>query len=49
VLRREPVVYREEVRGMLFAIHDINRNLSRVLRLLEDEYGEEEEEDPEDD
>ena len=31
---------------MLFALADINTNLTKVLRLLEDEYGEEEEEDP---
>lgn len=44
-MQLEPLIYRGEVEAMLFALNDINANLEKVLRLLEDEYGEEEEED----
>jgi hypothetical protein len=45
----EPIIYREEVKAILIAFADINVNLFKIVRLLEDEYGEEEEEDSEDD
>ena len=35
----EPIIYREEVTGMLFAIADVNLHVARILRILEDEYG----------
>lgn len=47
-MHTEPLIYREEVTAILGVLADINVNLTKVVRLLEDEYGEEEE-DPEDD
>ena len=44
----EPLIYRKEVEAMLFTLADINANLKQVLRLPEDEYGEEEEDSEED-
>lgn len=44
----EPVVHREEVEAMLFAIADMNVHVARILELLEGEIGGEEEV-PEDD
>jgi hypothetical protein len=44
----EPVIYREEVTAILGALADINFNLFKIVHLLEEEYGEEEE-DSEDD
>ncbi|HEU0304770.1 MAG TPA: hypothetical protein VFR32_09330 [Gaiellaceae bacterium] len=44
----EPLIYREEVLAILGVLADINVNVGKVVRLLEDEYGEEEE-DSEDD
>jgi hypothetical protein len=38
----EPIVYREEVTAMLFALADINVNISKILDLLEEELGGEE-------
>jgi hypothetical protein len=43
----EPPIYREEVTAILGALADINVNLFRVVELLEEHDGEEE--DPEDD
>jgi hypothetical protein len=34
-MEQEPVVCREEVRAMLFAIHDMNENLRAIRQLLE--------------
>jgi hypothetical protein len=44
----EPLIYRAEVTAILGVLADINVNLAKVVCLLEDEYGEAEE-DPEDD
>ena len=42
----EPVVYREEVTGILIVLADINVNIRRILKLLEEELdGGEPEED----
>ena len=41
------MIYREEVRGMLFNTSDIKAKLDKIIDLLEEEDGEEEEEDPE--
>jgi hypothetical protein len=46
-LQPEPIIYREEVTAILVVLGDINVNLARIVRLLEDDYGQEE--DPEDD
>jgi len=35
----EPVVYREEVAAILFAIADINENIRGIRELLEEEFG----------
>jgi hypothetical protein len=43
-----PVIYRDEVTATLIALSDINVNIRRILDLLEDELGGEEEV-PEDD
>ncbi len=48
-MQGEPLIYRKEVEAMLFSLVDINANLKKLVRLLEDEYGEEEEEDFDDD
>jgi hypothetical protein len=42
----EPIIYREEVTAILIVLGDININLARIVRLLEDD---DEEEDFEDD
>ena len=42
-LPTEPVIYREEVTAIIGALADINVNLFKIVDLLEDEYGEEEE------
>jgi hypothetical protein len=49
LVQPEPIIYREEVTAIIGALADINVNLAKVVHLLEDEFGEEEEEDPEDD
>lgn len=41
----EPVIYRKEVTGLLFAIHDLNRALWDIHGVLVEEDGGEEEED----
>jgi hypothetical protein len=46
-MQPEPVIYREEVTAMLGVLADINVNVSRIVDLLEDADGEEE--DPEED
>jgi hypothetical protein len=38
----EPLIYRDEVRGMLFAIADLNIHVEKILRLLQEEFGGEE-------
>ncbi len=43
----EPIIYREEVTAILIALADINVNLETIVRILEDDDGEEE--DPEED
>jgi hypothetical protein len=42
MLESEPLIYREELTSMLFAIADINVNVERILTLLEGENGGEE-------
>jgi hypothetical protein len=32
------VIYREEVVAMLFSIADLNENVKRIVRLLEEEF-----------
>ena len=44
----EPIVYREEVTAMLFAVADINANVRAIRSLLEEDDGGEES-SPEDD
>ncbi|MDQ3822491.1 MAG: hypothetical protein M3321_04540 [Actinomycetota bacterium] len=39
----EPLLDREEVTAMLFALADINLNIRRILNILRDVHGEEEE------
>jgi hypothetical protein len=39
----EPLLYREEVTAMLMTLADINVNIRKILDLLENSYGEEEE------
>ncbi len=39
MVQPEPLVYREEVTAILFTLADINVNLAKVLRLLEEEFG----------
>jgi hypothetical protein len=48
ILPDEGLIYREEVVAILFALADVNVKLTRIVRLLEED-GEEEEEDLEDD
>ena len=43
----EPIIYREEVMAMLFGLADINVMLGRIVRLLEDDDGQEEEDEDE--
>ena len=43
----EPIIYREEVAAMLFSLADINVKLSRIVRVLEDDDGQEEEDEDE--
>jgi hypothetical protein len=43
VVQPEPVIYRDEVRTMLFTILDISVKLDRIIDLLKEEDGEEEE------
>ena len=41
--RAEPLIYREEVAATLFTLSDINLNVAKIVRLLEeDDNGEEE-------
>ena len=47
-MQPEPLIYREDVTAMLFMLSDISLKLTRIVDLLEEEYGEEEE-DYEDD
>jgi hypothetical protein len=35
----EPLIYRGEVAAMLFAVADMNANIEKILKLLEDEFG----------
>jgi hypothetical protein len=45
-MHSEPVVYREEVTGILIVLGDINVNIARIVGLLEEELdGGEPEED----
>lgn len=37
-----PLISRQEAVAMLFAIADLNANVERILRLLEEEFGDEE-------
>jgi len=47
-MEQEPVIYRGEVRAMLFNISDIKGKLDDIIQLLREDDGEEEEEaDPE--
>jgi len=39
----EPLIYRDEVAAMLFAIADVNDNVREIRTLLEEEFGGEEE------
>ena len=41
-MEAEPLIYREEVTGILIALSDISANVNRIVDLLEDEHGEEE-------
>ncbi len=41
----EPLVSREEAQAMLFAIADLNVNVERIMRLLEENFEEGPEED----
>ncbi len=43
----EPIIYREEVMAILFGLADINVMLGRIVRLLEDDDGQEEEDEDE--
>ena len=43
----EPVLYREEALGLIFAVHDILEEVRAIHELLEDEDGGEEEKTPE--
>jgi hypothetical protein len=38
----QPTIHREEVVGLLFAVNDISRTLSRIEELLRDDDSEEE-------
>jgi len=40
----EPLLYREEVTGILIALADISFNIQKILNILRDVHGEEEEE-----
>jgi hypothetical protein len=42
-VEQEPIIYREEVAAMLFSVADINVKLDRIVRILEDDDGQEEE------
>ena len=41
-MEASPPIYRREVVAMLFAVADLNANVERILRLLEEEIGGEE-------
>jgi hypothetical protein len=43
-MEQEPVIYRGEVRAMLFNISDIKGRLDDIIQLLREDDGEEEEE-----
>jgi hypothetical protein len=41
-VKAEPVLYRDEALGLVFAVHDILEEVRRIRALLEDDDGEEE-------
>ena len=41
-MQTEPLIYGDEVTAMLFAIADVNENIWKIKRLLEEEHGGEE-------
>jgi hypothetical protein len=41
----ERLIYREEVTGILIVLADLNGNIGIIRELLEDEFGEAEEDD----
>ena len=46
-VEQEPLIHREELTATLFAISDLNKNVRKILRILEEEdNGEEPEDDP---
>jgi hypothetical protein len=47
-VEREPLIYREEITAMLFAIADMNKNIEAIVDFLEGD-GDGEEETPEED
>jgi len=47
MVQPDPIIYREEVAAMLFSRADINVKLSRIVRILEDDDGQEEEDEDE--
>jgi hypothetical protein len=42
-VQSEPMIYRDEVTAMLFALADVNANVPAIRELLEEEPGGEEE------
>jgi hypothetical protein len=44
IVHNDELIARSEVTAMLFAVADINRNVAKIVRLLEDEEDGEEEE-----
>jgi hypothetical protein len=44
IVQNDELIARSEVTAMLFAVADINRNVAKIVRLLEDEEDGEEEE-----
>ena len=47
-MQAEPVIDREEVVGMLFALAEVNAKLARIISLLEREFDGEEEAEEDD-
>jgi hypothetical protein len=41
----EPLIYREEVTATLFMVNDIAHTLAKILELLEETHGEDQEDD----
>jgi hypothetical protein len=41
-VKPEPLIYRDEVAAMLFAVADLNDNVREIRTLLEEEFGGEE-------